>query len=652
MADVKISELPVATTVSDSDIVVINQGGTTKTAVRSLIKNPGTVTSVTAGTGLSGGTITGSGTVALEIAGESQLGGIKVGSGLSINGAGILSASLLTTSFAVDLPGDGNWLTAAPTIPIGTGDYTIEMFVNISAYDPAGADLAVFFDARGPSADSAVGPLFYVSPEAGHLKLYSNNAVAAEGTGVLPIPTSGWHHIAAVRESSAITLYIDGASVASGTDSTNWTSSQLYINAIEADTTLNATMKVGSLRVSSSARYTGATYTVPTAAFVSDVNTVYILLQDSTLDAIFTPHGTPTMVLGPLSALIYVPETRTLTAGAGLTGGGDLSADRTFAVAYGTSASTAAEGNDSRLSDSRTPTAHKASHSTGGTDALLPTDIGAAITADVQVFTSSGTWTKPANAKFVNIQLFGAGGGAGGGRKDSAAVTTKGGGGGGAGGSYLNTNVSASALSATEAVTIGSGGAGGAGVTTNGANGVTGSPGGGTLFNSFVCTGGGAGIGGITGGGVAGTAVLNANSGGASSVVGTASAGSPSQATSTTMYGGPGGGGGGGITAASVAGSGGTGGRSNVLNLAGGVAGAAGTAGTAGTANPNAAAGVFAVGSAGGGGGASIAVSGGAGGAGGFPAGGGGGGGATETGTTSGAGGPGAAGMAVITTYF
>lgn len=46
----------------------------------------------------------------------------------------------------------------------------------------------------------------------------------------------------------------------------------------------------------------------------------------------------------------------TVSAGTGLTGGGDLSASRTLAVAYGTAAGTAAQGNDSRLSDTRTPT--------------------------------------------------------------------------------------------------------------------------------------------------------------------------------------------------------------------------------------------------------------------------------------------------------
>jgi phage gp37-like protein len=50
------------------------------------------------------------------------------------------------------------------------------------------------------------------------------------------------------------------------------------------------------------------------------------------------------------------------------------------AGSFGTSAGSFCEGNDARLSDARTPSstlAHKSSHSTGGTDALAPSDIGA-----------------------------------------------------------------------------------------------------------------------------------------------------------------------------------------------------------------------------------------------------------------------------------
>jgi hypothetical protein len=53
-----------------------------------------------------------------------------------------------------------------------------------------------------------------------------------------------------------------------------------------------------------------------------------------------------------------VPTTRRITAGTGLSGGGDLSADRTLTALYGTSSSTAARGDDARLSDARTPLAH------------------------------------------------------------------------------------------------------------------------------------------------------------------------------------------------------------------------------------------------------------------------------------------------------
>ena len=59
--------------------------------------------------------------------------------------------------------------------------------------------------------------------------------------------------------------------------------------------------------------------------------------------------------------------------------GAGLSVDAAgaLAVTYGAAANTACQGNDSRLTNARTPAAHAATHKTGGADALGPLDIGA-----------------------------------------------------------------------------------------------------------------------------------------------------------------------------------------------------------------------------------------------------------------------------------
>lgn len=62
---------------------------------------------------------------------------------------------------------------------------------------------------------------------------------------------------------------------------------------------------------------------------------------------------------------------RTLVAGAGLTGGGTLAADRMFAADFGSVAGKVAQGNDARLTDARVPTSHHVSHEAGGTDAMV-----------------------------------------------------------------------------------------------------------------------------------------------------------------------------------------------------------------------------------------------------------------------------------------
>lgn len=109
-----------------------------------------------------------------------------------------------------------------------------------------------------------------------------------------------------------------------------------------------------------------------------------------------------------------------------------------------------------------------------------------------QVFTSSGTWTKPAGCRAVRVQVQG-GGGAGGG---SGTAFPRGAGGGGGGG-YSEKWITSSGLGSTETVTVGPGG-------TAGSSSGAGNDGGSSSFGSHCSATGGTG-GPSAGGGTGGT---------------------------------------------------------------------------------------------------------------------------------------------------
>lgn len=264
---------------------------------------------------------------------------------------------------------------------------------------------------------------------------------------------------------------------------------------------------------------------------------------------------------------------------------------------------------------------------------------------EIQVFstTSAGTWTKPNNAKIVEVIAFGGGGGGSSGDIDTSPRE----GGGGGGGGFSRGIFNANDLPSSVPVKVGVGGAGG---VASGLTSQAGTAGGDSYFGTTTSSGviylrasGG------SGGGDAGSVD---GSGGAAGV-GTFENGSAGTAQSVS------------VTATKGAPAGGAGANTTSANAGGAVAyfveksGGSGctTVGTNGSAGNSSPSGIYSGGSGGGGGcsGDAAVSAGGTGGAGGLYGGGGGGGGGADSDASaevSGSGGRGGDGVIVVISYY
>ena len=531
MADIKISELPVATTVADADILVVNQGGVTKQAARSLVNAPSGVLPVAnGGTGVA--VSSGASSVVLRDANQN-----------------ITANSVIEGFSSVAASGTQITLTVA----------------SVPSYLVTGSGGQVIQLPNATTLQNGVVYLFNNNQSSGAITVNNNS-----GTLVASIPSGGFTVVSLLSNATAAGSWERHEQAPSNV---TWSTNTLDYPGSITSATWNGNAVAPNRGGTGQSTYTDGQLLIGNTA-------------------------------GGLTKA-------TLTAGANVTitnGNGSISI-----------ASTAA---------SATPT-------------------------DVQTFTSSGTWTKPAGARAVTIQLVGGGGGGGSGRKGLSG-TVCGGGGGGGGSAYTERTISADLLGATVSVSVGAGGLGGAGQTTASTNGLIGGIGGNSTFGTWIFAGGGgAGGAGTTAGGAGGGAsskgIFVGGAGATGATTSTAGAGSSSQA------GGAGGGGGGGVSTTPAFTNGGLGRNSfgsfiNPSDVPGGTTdGASGGNGQSVDAN-------YAQGGNGGGGGAgsiNAANSGGNGGNGGNYGGGAGGGGAAlDTNASSGTGGIGGAGIVVVTTYF
>ena len=102
-----------------------------------------------------------------------------------------------------------------------------------------------------------------------------------------------WHHVVAVRASGQLSLYIDGRQAQTPVSDTNNYNqrNELWVGAIYNQlTTEMFTGYIDDLRISNIARYSGATFSVPTEPHIADSNTLTLLrMEQSQLNITLPP---------------------------------------------------------------------------------------------------------------------------------------------------------------------------------------------------------------------------------------------------------------------------------------------------------------------------------------------------------------------------
>jgi hypothetical protein len=169
--------------------------------------------------------------------------------------------------------GTGDYLTTTnASLPPGTGSFTYECWIYIVSLS---ADRAPFNTRSGNTTDG-----FDVSVRtSGSIRLTYTSVVLFESSSG-QVTVNQWYHLAVVRNVVAWTVFLNGQSIGTFNNSTNFTSTIIYIGVAA----LNANPYAGYISnfryVKGTAVYTAA-FTPPTEPLTAIANTSLLTLQNS-----------------------------------------------------------------------------------------------------------------------------------------------------------------------------------------------------------------------------------------------------------------------------------------------------------------------------------------------------------------------------------
>lgn len=212
--------------------------------------------------------------------------------------------------YGTDTPAyfDGAFVTddASANFNFGSGDWTIDTWVNFSALPASNGNYVSFFS-QADAAEAKDLQHFYLYNYAGELKLtyasYFGNISFT--SSALTLSTGTFYHLELTRNGSVYTIRLNGVSVGTGTSAYALYPSEGVIK-IGGDiwgSTNNLNGYLDEFRVSRIARHV-ADFTPPTAPYTSDSYTTLLLHNDTTVSNI-TLSDIPIGPAGTTKRIIY-----------------------------------------------------------------------------------------------------------------------------------------------------------------------------------------------------------------------------------------------------------------------------------------------------------------------------------------------------------